>query len=373
MVNDLLMIGGISLAASIFFNGRFWLVLPCFYIAALITAAGFRSSHPGFQWETYAIGIALAITVVLIETLLARTSDTSLMTLRGHTGAVTSIDFSPDGNFIASASNDSSVKIWEVQSGQICHTLHGHNGSVNAVSFSPGGSLLASASSDKTIKIWEMPSGKLLKTLHGPQNCIMGMKSLTWNPYGTKLVCACGAWAAPVAWEVGSSEGLKAITDEVNASMVVYSPNGSCLALVASTEKVYLFRSNKLEQIPKAKGSVIAFDPDGHLLAVANDYIFWSSYKRITIWDIESGQRIAKLKGHPKHIKCLAFDPETSFLASGSKDRRIALWDLLSRLYYLGGHMGAVNAVRFSPKGGLLASGSDDNTIKLCDLSQKLI
>jgi WD40 repeat protein len=77
------------------------------------------------------------------------------LTLQGHAGPVTSVDFSPDGKRLASASGDQTVKVWDAATGQLALTLQGHTLSVASVAFSPDGKRLASASHDLTVKVWD--------------------------------------------------------------------------------------------------------------------------------------------------------------------------------------------------------------------------
>ncbi|MHC5540720.1 WD40 repeat domain-containing protein, partial [Singulisphaera rosea] len=82
----------------------------------------------------------------------------TLMTLRDHTSAVTSVSFSPDARRIATASLDKTVKIWDLAHGRVVFTLRGHSAGVVSVAFSPDGRRLATGSLDKTAKIWDAPN-----------------------------------------------------------------------------------------------------------------------------------------------------------------------------------------------------------------------
>ncbi|NEO61171.1 MAG: WD40 repeat domain-containing protein [Moorea sp. SIO4G2] len=81
---------------------------------------------------------------------------TEAQILNGHLDIVISVSFSPDGKILASASNDRTVKLWKVADGTLLQTLEGHSGWVNSISFSPDGKTLASASEDNTLKLWNL-------------------------------------------------------------------------------------------------------------------------------------------------------------------------------------------------------------------------
>ena len=88
-----------------------------------------------------------------------------LQTLEGHSGSVWSVAFSHDDKHLASASGDTTVKIWDTASGKCIQTLEGHSRWVQSVAFSHDDKHLASASGDTTVKIWDTASGKCLQTI----------------------------------------------------------------------------------------------------------------------------------------------------------------------------------------------------------------
>jgi WD40 repeat protein len=89
-----------------------------------------------------------------------RESEDLLRTLSGHTHRVTACAFSPDGDWIVSASGDETLKVWDAASGRELRTLSGHTDRVNACAFSPDGKMIVSASEDNTLKVWDAASGR---------------------------------------------------------------------------------------------------------------------------------------------------------------------------------------------------------------------
>ena len=91
----------------------------------------------------------------------------SLFKLIGHNNYVSSVVFSPNGEYLASGSWDNTIGVWRVSSGERIKTLTGHSDYVTSVVFSPNGEYLASGSWDNTIGVWRVSSGERIKTLTG--------------------------------------------------------------------------------------------------------------------------------------------------------------------------------------------------------------
>lgn len=104
--------------------------------------------------------------------------------LTGHQQLVNQMAFSPDGRFIASASFDKKVKVWDGATGKLLNTLHGHVGAVYQIAWSPDSRFIASASRDSTVKIWKPLGKKALYTLSGHLDEVY---AIDWSPFGTKV------------------------------------------------------------------------------------------------------------------------------------------------------------------------------------------
>jgi hypothetical protein len=121
-----------------------------------------------YSRRTFVVGVGLTVTAVGVSALLLRGQSRVIIpplpaqslpyTYRGHTGAVTSVAWSPEGRRLASASYDGIVQVWDASTGAKLFTYKGHTGVVTSVVWSPDGKRLASASADWTVQVWVLLS-----------------------------------------------------------------------------------------------------------------------------------------------------------------------------------------------------------------------
>src|SRR5687767_12505980 len=112
------------------------------------------------------IGVLIAV-VFLIITKSGFTQPHSLVLPVGHTASVNYAEFSPDGKYVVTASEDGTAKLWRVMDGKLLRDLKGHSYWIDLAIFSPDGRFIATASNDNSVKVWETKTGKLLHTLRG--------------------------------------------------------------------------------------------------------------------------------------------------------------------------------------------------------------
>ncbi|GAX44992.1 peptidase C14 caspase catalytic subunit p20 [Tolypothrix sp. NIES-4075] len=280
--------------------------------------------------------------------------------LIGHNSWVSSVSFSPDGQMLASASTDTTIKLWN-RHGKLLHTLRGHSDGVNSVSFSPDGQIIASAGTDATIKLWSR-DGKLLKTLSGHND---GVNSVAFSPDGQMIVSG----SDDDSIKLWSRDGklLKTLTGHsLGVNSVTFSPKGDIIASGSDdrTIKLWSLDGRLLKTLSGHTDEVlsVAWSKDGQTIASA------SADNTVKLWS-RDGRLLNTLTGHNSDVKSVSFSPNGKIIASASTDKTIKLWSLDGQLLgTLQGHNHVVSSVSFSSDGQLLASASDDYTIRLWNL-----
>jgi WD40 repeat protein len=286
-------------------------------------------------------------------------SGKDLLTLSGYSNAVVEVAFSPDGQRVATVDHDSKAKIWDAVSGKDLLTLSGHTSSVMDVDFSPDGQRVATASDDRTAKIWDAVSGKDLLTLSGHSDKVNGV---AFSPDGQRVATASDDRTAKI-WDAVSGKDLLTLSghsDKVNG--VAFSPDCQRVATVShdSTAKIWDALSGKhLLTLSGHTNSVfrIAFNPKGEYLATS------SADGTAKVWHVTSGREMFTLSGHTGPVEGLSFSKDGDRLATASWDATAKIWNVACY------HPDLIHRVAFSPDGQRVATASADRTAKIWDVA----
>ncbi len=243
--------------------------------------------------------------------------------LRGHKGWIGRIAWSPDGQYLASPSEDKTIRIWNVTQGKCTAVLEGHTNGVNSVAWSPDGQRLASASWDRTVRLWYASNGNHLQTLKGHLNWV---HSVAWSPDGQHIVSASRDNTIRL-WNATSGKHLQILKGSPNGvNSVAWSPDGQYLASASRDNTIRLWNANSGKQLKILEGHTdfvlsVAWSPDSKRLASTSEY----TDKTIRLWNINNGKTLQVLEGHSGLVNCAVFSVGGRWLASKGK-QTIRLW-----------------------------------------------
>lgn len=293
----------------------------------------------------------------------------ALLTYTGHTSYVWSVAWSPDGQALASASDDQTVHVMSALQGTLLATPYSlHTDSVYSVAWSHDSKRLASASADQRLETWDAPDGYYPRDFRASS----WIWSVAWSPDGRYLASGGGDRLVTI-WDAargGSILAYKGHRGNINA--LAWSPDGRYIASASSdhSTQVWSVASGKLARTHMAYPVAVtmrsvAWSPDGKRIAVACDN------QTVQVWDAFTGDHHYVYQGHSDLVYSVAWSPDGRYLASAGDDRAVQVWDAENgeALHTFHGHSEGVRSLSWSPDGKYLASGSWDKTVKVWSLS----
>ncbi len=313
-------------------------------------------------------------------------SDVSITTLGGHEDEVRTVAFAHDGTLLASGSGDRAVRMWDLASGTLITTLEGHSLWVRSLAFSPTGVRIATGTANGQILIWDTISES--KDRQWTRTFSLSMDSavlsLSFSPDGLRLASGLRSGLVQV-WDASSGTLFLTLNSHTKAvQTVAFSPEGRWLASGSWDGTVRIWDAVGNGPSPASSEGVgpvmvleghsdwvwsVAFSPNGRWLASG------SADGTIRIWDTASWTLHTKMdlrKG--VRVYSVAFSPDGTRLALGTDSNKPQILDTASwtRVMTLDGHTSLVHSVAFSPDGSMLASGSYDETVRIWHAKPKL-
>jgi eukaryotic-like serine/threonine-protein kinase len=250
----------------------------------------------------------------------------------GHTSEVWGITASPNGRWIATASHDGTVKLWDAQARKLVRTLEGHRDVVWCVAFSPDSKYLASGSEEDgsgCVIVWDVATGRQHRRFLGHKRLVLGV---AFHPNG-RLLASGSLDGSACLWDVtdGKSLGLLHQFDREVYS-VAFRPDGRWLAASCLDNRVALWEFSETPDRPTPPSRfleghtagvyAVGFSADGRYLASG------SEQGVMILWDGQTFARVTTLRADTGQIRCISFSRDGGLLAGAAYVSPTIVWDL---------------------------------------------
>ena len=283
----------------------------------------------------------------------------------GHSNAITSVAFAPDGATVLTGGVDGTARLWDAATGAEIRRFEGHNKSVLSVAFAPDGVTLLTGGVDGTVRLWDAATGTEVRRFSGHR---WSVQSVAFAPDGATLLTGghdtARLWNAATGAEIHRFEGhgdwvlsIAFIPD--GARVLTGSKDGTTqLWDVARDDEICRFEGQGIRHFkePGRSAQSVAFAPDGATLLIGGED------GTARLWEAATGAEIRRFEGHNKSVLSVAFAPDGVTLLTGGVDGTVRLWDAATgtEIRRFKGHRWSVQSVAFAPDGTTLLTGGHD-------------
>ncbi|GJJ68678.1 hypothetical protein EMPS_01024 [Entomortierella parvispora] len=292
----------------------------------------------------------------------ARTGSPGLV-FRGHSDIVSCVAFSLDGKQIVSCSHDKTVRLWDIWTREAVSVFSGHDSKVSSVAYSPIGNQIASGDSQGTIRLWDIQSGEtrhVLKGHNGPISC------LAYSLGGHQVISGSLDWTVRLWGSETGAVGPVLSGHKGPIACVASSPDGRQIASGSGDTKVRLWDAHTGVAISRGHTNTVwevARSPNGCQIASGGED------NSVRLWDAQAGVPGPVLIGHTNQVRQVMYAPSGKQIASGSWDATVRLWDAGTGAPgpILSGHKDMIMSLAYSPCGQWIAAGSTDGAVRIWD------
>lgn len=285
----------------------------------------------------------------------------TLKILNGHSDTVTSVCFMPNGKTLVSASEDKTLRLWDLQSGECMKFMEGHKRRVQYVTCSQDGTI-ASASWDNTIRIWNALSGKCIHILEGHTR---NVSYVSFNSSGSQLVSASNDHTVSI-WDIKSGKKIISYQGHRECVLVaVFSNDGKYIASASEDKVIQVWNAATgecIKTMQKLTAQRLMFTSDDTSIILGSSHFIY-------FWNLATDKIYKCLSGHVKDVSAIqSFDNFRKILSS-AHDGTLRIWDVVPsrQSHKTGGHKTPVYALAYSPDGLSFASGAD-SVVRIWDV-----
>ncbi|MCP4133158.1 MAG: WD40 repeat domain-containing protein [bacterium] len=295
--------------------------------------------------------------------------------LTEHDAPVNGLCLDRENHLLASASDDLTIKLWDINSWKVSKTFKGHTDYVSKVAFTGTGRFV-SVSSDQTVGVWDIQKKKRIHTLEGHNAWVY---ALAVSPDGKRALTV-SINSTMIVWDLETGEQEKMIVDgggdvlsimgfslggtnysdvghENHPNSAIWTNNGR---IITFSDDIIIWDDTDYSEIKRLEGH--AWAGKGLALFNNNRYLV-SAAKSIKIWDLDTGEELVSVIGHAgEDIHSAAISPDEKYLVTGDENGIIKIWDLqiLVNEKRVTGHLSWANSIQVSPNGELVATGGYD-------------
>lgn len=286
-----------------------------------------------------------------------------LYALLGHGDFLNSIKVTSDNLHVVAGGTKGYVYIWDFQN-RNCESLYKHTDMVTTIATSPDGKLIFSASEDRSIKVWEIESEQIVRALEGASS--QSKPTIHPDPEGRQMVQ--GVEETSLTKGIDNKQLIRSIEGHSRGVSTVAITPDNCWVISAAGDRLLqwdILNGNLERNLTRYADRVVSLvlTPDGREIISGG----WDRTARR--WDLQQKRQKDFPTKHTDWITAIAISPNGRKLISGSMDKTVKVWEVESgrMLCSLEGHNGSVDALTTSFDGSRVISGSSDHTIRVWD------